>query len=154
MSSQCFIIDEWLLHDLRGDNNSKAQQESYNFLRRLKEKCDRIAISTGSPWMGKAYELMKHGNPSVRTLSKCLHDVILRDLEKCQLLDKSEVKSIPEDLRGLVPQEDLYLVETFYSVGASALVTTDRELYKLLSTDQNMSIRLRDDFLKDYLVSL
>ncbi len=104
--------------------------------------------------MGKAYELMKHGNPSVRTLSKCLHDVILRDLEKCQLLDKSEVKSIPEDLRGLVPQEDLYLVETFYSVGASALVTTDRELYKLLSTDQNMSIRLRDDFLKDYLVSL
>jgi predicted nucleic acid-binding protein len=153
LPSECFIINEWLLHDLRGDNGQEAQEESHRFLRRLKEKCDRIAVLSGSPWMEKAYELMRHSTPAVRTLSKYLHEAILRDSKKCRFLDQNEIKTIPEDVRVLVPQEDLYLVETYYSADASALVTTDKPLYEALSTAQNPSInvRLRDDFLKQYL---
>jgi hypothetical protein len=68
-------------------------------------------------------------------------------------LDRNEIKTIPEDVRRLVPQEDLYLVEIYYSVEASALVTTDKPLYGALSTAQNpgINVRLRDDFLKQYL---
>lgn len=153
MPSQRFVLNEWLLHDLRGDNGQEAQEESYRFLERLKEKCDRMAVLRGSPWMEKAYELMTYGNPPIRTFSKYLHEVILRDPKKCQFLDQNEIKTLPEDIRRLVPQKDLYLVETYYSVDASVFVTTDKPLYEALSTAQNpsISVRLRDDFLKQYL---
>lgn len=60
MSSRCFVLNEWLLHDLRGDNAEIAQEESYKFLIRLIERCDRIAVLRGSPWIQKAYELMEY----------------------------------------------------------------------------------------------
>jgi hypothetical protein len=100
-----------LVHDLLGDNGQEAQKESYDFLIKLKEKCDRIVILRSSPWMEKAYELMKRGNPPVRGLSKYLHEVILRDSKKSQFLDESEIKTIPENVKKLVPQEDLRFSE-------------------------------------------
>ena len=153
MSSQCFVVDEWCLHDLRGDNAQEAQEETARFLERLKARCDQIAVLRGSSWMEKAYELMTHSNPPVRTLSKCLHQGILLDSKKCQLLDPDEIRALPDDLRGLVPQNDLYLFEAYYSANAKALVTTDQRLCQILSTAQNINvdIRLRDDFLKRYL---
>jgi len=150
VSTQRFVLNEWILHDLRGDNGPKAQEESHRFLDKLKEKCDRIAVLIGSPWMGKAYELMWHTNPPIRTLSKHLHG-ILRDSRKCELLDQSRIKTLPEDLKGSVPPGDFYLVETYYSADAQVLVTTDQKLIQILSAAQNVNIRLRDEFLRKYL---
>jgi predicted nucleic acid-binding protein len=50
-----------------------------------------------------------------------------------------------------VPADDLYLVETCYSTNAEALVTTDQTLHQRLSATQNIKIKLRDAFLKEYL---
>lgn len=150
MASQCYVIDEWLLHDLRGDNTPEAQERAKRFLEKLKEKCDRIAVSKGSPWVQKAYELMTRPNPLIRSLSKYLHLVILRDPQKCLLLEQDDVKALP-NISETVPQDDIYLVEIYYSANASTFVTTDEKLYQALSAIQNMNVKRKEDFLKEYL---
>lgn len=153
MPSECFVINEWLIHDLLGDNGEEAREESYKLLVKLKEKCDRIAVLNGSPWMNKAYMLMKCGEAPTRFLSKYLHGVILRDPKKCEMLNKSEIKDLPENVKNLVPQDDLYLFEIYYSTSAKLLVTSDQRLLQVFSnaSDINMVIKLRDEFLREYL---
>ncbi|MGH7772227.1 MAG: hypothetical protein ACREQA_08300 [Candidatus Binatia bacterium] len=151
MSSLSFVIDEWLLHDLAGQNGKDAQEEAGNFLRKLKEKCDKIVVLRGSPWAQKAYGLMTQPDPLISKLSKYLHVAILLNSQKCRLLSSDDLRELPDNLKNLVPADDLYLVEIFDSANAKALVTTDKTLYQSLSTAQIINIRLRDDFLKEYL---
>lgn len=152
MSSKCFVINEWLLHDLSGENGKNAQREAAMFLCKLKEKCDQIAILKGSPWAKKAYKLMSYTDPIVRELSKVLRLNILLDSQKCRQVDEQDLANIPQDVHSLVPDEDIYLVQIYFSVNAVALVTSDEEFYKCLSTvpDKRMQIVLREEFLKQY----
>lgn len=152
MPSQCFVIDEWLIHDLGGENGEKAQAEAITFLERLKEKCDKIAILLGSIWVKKAFRFMKHTKLFLREISKFFYEGILRDTKKCQFLNKNDLKPLPKDIREKIPEEkDVYLVETYYSAKANLLVTTDeRSLYNFLSP-LSINIKLRDAFLKEYL---
>lgn len=151
MPSKCFIINEWLLHDLSGENGENAQREAAMFLNKLKEKCDRIAILKGSPWAEKAYALMRHTDPIVQGLSKDLHLNILLDSKKCQQIDEQELAAIPQDVSSLVPDEDIYLVQIYFSVDAVALVTSDEKFHQRLSTkQQGMQIVLREEFLRQY----
>jgi len=154
VTSECFVINEWLLHDLRGDNGEQAQIESIKFLETLKERCDRIAVLRGSPWMMKAYELMKYYHPFIRGFSKYLHQAILRDPKKCHLLDGNDVVAISEDLRNQIPTEDVYLIQIYCSVNATALITTDEKLYTGVSnaSEVHINVKLKPDFLKDYLI--
>lgn len=154
MTTGYFVIDEWLLHDLRGDNGEQAKIESLKFLEILKERCDRIAVLRGSQWMKKAYELMKDYHPFIRFSSKYLHLAILRDPKKCHLLDKNDIAPISDDLRNQIPTEDLYLIQIYCSINASALVTTDEKLYSGISNAAGMhiNVKIRSDFLKDYLI--
>jgi hypothetical protein len=153
LTSKCFVINEWVLHDLRGENGKKAQTESIKFLETLKERCDQIAVLRGSRWMEKAYELMKYDHPFIRGFSKYLHQVILRDPKKCYFLDENDITAISEDLCKQVPNEDLYLIQIYFSTNAAALVTTDEKLYAGASkaSDVHINVKLRQDFLKDYI---
>ncbi|MDI6753363.1 MAG: hypothetical protein QME78_03095 [Thermodesulfobacteriota bacterium] len=150
MSSKCFVINEWLIHDLAGDNGENAQEESSEFLWRLKEKCDQIAVLINSPWMEKAYRLMKQGNLPICIFSKQLHYDILKDFKKCRLLERDEIKNLSEATKNGIPDDDLYLVETYYSVNANVIVTSDKPLQEVLSSKADMNVRLRDDFLREY----
>ncbi|MBU0519238.1 hypothetical protein KKA00_03665 [bacterium] len=55
MSKRCFVVNEWLLNDLLGENGKYAGEESFWFLKKLKRKCDKIVVLTGSPWAEKAF---------------------------------------------------------------------------------------------------
>lgn len=151
MSSTCLVINEWLLHNLGGDYGRQGQQEGLSFLKRLKEKGDRIAVLVDSPWIRKAFQLMRHGDVWTSSLSKYLHTAILFDLSACRILYKNEIMSLPDELKSAVPIEDLYLVETYYSAGADVLVTTDKKLYTALSSIEGIHVMLKEDFLKQYL---
>lgn len=124
------MLDEWVIHDLRGENGAAAQAEANEFLTSLHERCDRIAVIKGSPWMQKAYKLMTGAEPRVRSLSKFLHLSILKDPKKCTLLEASSLARIPESLAACVPSDDLYLLETYFASGAEAIVTSDQTLLK------------------------
>jgi len=154
MSSNCYVLNDWLIHDLRGDNGKERQEEARLLLEALREKCDQLAMLKESSWMRKAYELTTHQDTLLRVLSRLLHLYILRDSNKFQLLHPGQIVTIPEHVRRLVPEEDIYLFEAYYSAKAEALVTTDEELLQIPSNaqDANIIIRGRDDFIDDYLL--
>jgi hypothetical protein len=48
-----FILDEWLIHDLQNDNGKDKQKESFLFLEKIKERCDKISFIAGSKFNNK-----------------------------------------------------------------------------------------------------
>lgn len=146
-----FVIDEWLLHDLAGENTRDAQRQALLFLEKLKAKCDGIAVMQGSPWMTKAYALMKRSEPRIRVLSKYLRQAILLDPIKCRFHDRAELPSIPVALLQVVKADDLYLIEAYRAVGATALITSDQPLSDALSRSSDVAVRMKKEFLKEYL---
>ena len=102
--------------------------------------------------MGKAYDLMTRSDPVLREISRYLHLIILRDLRKCQIIYSYQIEELPPSLRGSVPRKDHYLVATYRSANAEAIVTTDNSLYESLSSNPaGIVAKMRDDFLKAYL---
>lgn len=69
---RCWVVDEWLLHDLKGDNGPKRQKEANLFLDKLLSQCDVIVFVEKSVWAKKAYELMDCIDLTRRLLSKKL----------------------------------------------------------------------------------
>lgn len=68
----CWVVNEWLLHNLKGENGQERQREADKFLDILYRRCDIIVFVPGSPWAKKAYELMEFSDPKRRLLSKKL----------------------------------------------------------------------------------
>ena len=158
MASKRFILDDWLLHDLAGENGREAQKEALEFLIRLKEQCDQIAFLIGTSWASKTYQLMTFGDRQRREISRYLHEVILRDPLKCQRLHPDRIEALPDHVREIIAQadkEDIYLFETYYAADADLLITTDEKLLKKIAEvdDLSITIRLRGEFLEEYLAS-
>lgn len=151
MSSKCFVIDEWLFHDLLGENGETAQAESFNFLKTLVEKCDKIASLKGSRWMEKICDLMRNPNPIIIRISKYFILNIIRNSLKFIMLTNCEV--IPEDLIKLIPNDDLYLFQIYFSIPADAMITTDRRLYGLINNEEySITLLMRDQFMEQYIM--
>lgn len=152
MAKRLFVINEWLLSDLGGENGSDMQEESYEFMLALREKCDRIAVLRGSPWMRKADALMKRTDATTRQASKVLHLGILRDSNKCSLIDEKECAPAPALLKGHIHQKDEYLFRVFYKSKADAIVTTDARLQEQVAQIESDKPRivLRAEFLEQY----
>jgi predicted nucleic acid-binding protein len=151
MPSQNIVVDEWLLHDLSGENGRKAQGQAYRFLLKLKDKCDRLVVLRGSVWAQKAYALMKSLDREVQRLSKFLHRGILQDLQKCRYFETNEIHSLSQDVASQIPRKDVYLVEVYCSSGADMLLTTDGPLRDVLRDVGTVNVRLREEFLTEYL---
>src|SRR5208282_4258397 len=110
------VLNEWIFHDLRGDNGPNAQLNVRSFLLALKEGPDHIVVLRGSPWSNKAFDIMKIGSPPVRILSQLLHLGILRDPLKCRYVEEHEVSPLPPVLAEQVPNDDAYLFQTALAV--------------------------------------
>lgn len=152
MPSQCFVVNEWLLDDLLLQNGPEAREQSYTFLLKLLEKCDKIVVRIPSPWIDKAYRFGKLDPRS--KYSKMLFGAILKNVQKCHLLYEEQIQPLPQDARAAIHRKDIYLVETFYSVHGSVLITKDPDLREALCRRPavgKMAVRLRDQFLVEYL---
>lgn len=137
------IPDEWLVHDLRGNNGEKAQREAHSFLEKVYAKCDRLVILEGSPFVSKVYKLLfKDSRLLVRLISKFFSCSFLQNSEKCIKL--TDVKGLPTSLQEVVPCEDRYLFEIRETLQEGVIVTTDKSLTSL------PEVKSRDDFLEKY----
>jgi hypothetical protein len=146
-ASRKFVVNEWLLHNLRGDNGEEAQREAERFLTTLWEQCDRLVVLWGSPWMRKAFALMKIPDEPIRQLSKLLQ-TLLRDAQECCLFHPDEVPPLPA-WGGQVRPDDRYLVRVFCAAGVDVLATSDEPLREAL--EEHMQVASRDAFLAQYL---
>ena len=96
---------------------------------------------------------MKHDDIETRTVSKRLGRII-NDLNKCLKLQPRSVESAaPHDAIEAAPEEDIYLIQTYYAAGADLLITTDEGLLTAFSSRQDVEIIHRDAFLNNYLNS-
>ena len=60
------VINEWIFHDLLGENGTKAFAETDKFIRKLFQSDDWIVMPSEQRWRGKAYQLMISPSPGIR----------------------------------------------------------------------------------------
>lgn len=144
------VPDEWLLHDLWGENGEARQEETAHFMERVVLICDRFVLRRPSPFLEKTQQLVKMAaqDPRIRRLSKFFHLRVLRDPRKAAFVD--EVQSVAPSLLDGVKDDDRYLVEALTSTRDAILVTTDNTLAEWLRA-KKQTVLLRDEFLPKYL---
>jgi len=140
--SRVFALDEWLLHDLLGENGPRRQEEARALLEAILKRCDRILFPPKSPWAKKAYALAGRGEPHLRKLAGFLYNP-----------QKAPIPEDPEEEPDLtpIPEADRYLVRAALGGKAHLLVTTDEELRRALEEAGLIPVRGRGEFLKEYL---
>jgi hypothetical protein len=147
------IVNEWIFHDIRGDNGLEAQDRAELFLEALLKGRDQIVVLRESRWTQKAWSLWKERDARVQLLSKLLYLGILIDLLKCWYLNPDEVGPLPADLAEQVPADDVYLFQAALAGGARTIVTTDERLIEMVGAAHHhgIQIRVRDEFVAEQL---
>ena len=150
-SGAMLVINEWLFQDIKGENGQSKRQKTAIFLTQFAQNQDKIAVLSGSPWMIKAYELMRYNDPAIRLLSKRIHGLI-RNSSKCRILQSDDIEAAPApaDAIDAAPDEDIYLIQTYYAADADLLITTDKGLHNAFASRQDVKVIFRNDFLNDY----
>ncbi|MCY3542497.1 MAG: hypothetical protein OXH22_00410 [Chloroflexi bacterium] len=153
LPSKMLVINEWLFQDIKGENGQTKRQETGIFLTQFAQGQDKFAVLTGNPWMQKAYELMTYSAPDIRELSKLVRSLIINP-SKCVILQPGDAEnSAPQDAIDAAPEEDIYLIQTYYASNADLLITTDKGLLEAFKSHQDIEVVHRDTFLDDYLNS-
>ncbi len=139
------IIDEWLWHDLAGENGKEKQKETFKFLKCILKICDKIAIMRDSPFVKKFWFFSKRLDPEI---VKFFKSYFLFNSNKCDLCDYIEEHSLP----GIKP-DDLYLYNLylyFEKRMEECVITTDKPLIEIFRKE-GLKVIHRDEFLKEYL---
>ena len=144
------VLNEWIFHDLLGENGDDRQREAAAFLNAFYSSSDRLVLPAEPRWMQKAYRLMTLTSPLLRHTSRLFHSVLL-DSERTIDTRKLGGVDIPDGLRGNLPEEDVYLVSAYLAARADELITTDQGLFDSVAGSEIVSCRMRDDFLSGYL---
>ena len=106
------VLNEWVFHDLLGDNGEVVQQQTAAFLNAFHASRDKLVWPGEPRWTQKAYQLMTLGDARLRNTSKQFHSLI-RDLNRVIDVRTTERVEVPEELRLSLPAEDVYLVEAY-----------------------------------------
>jgi len=155
MAGKIFILDEWILHDLSGDNGNEKRAEAETFLEKMVAICDRIAILLGGIWAGKMYQLMRSSDVDTRRSSKLLFGKVILNSLKCDQIQVQELDlvQVPKGILQQVPRSDRYLLKLYYHCKADVLITTDMRHFGSLNSDNglpNLNVKERDGFLPTY----
>jgi hypothetical protein len=142
------VINEWLPHDIKGDNGLLAQQRAGFFLEAIRGGNNRIIVLRESKWEAKVWQLWKENDTRIQLLSKLLFLSILIDPLKCRHLRPDEVQPLPANLAGQVPPDDTYLFQAALAEGAKTIITTDGRLIKAVTSANDYGIQLvpRDNY--------
>ncbi len=152
--ARMLVINEWLFHDLQGENGREKQVETFLFLQTLEHRRERLAFLKESQWAGKSWSLMGINDIRLKPLSRLLQR-ILRNSNKCRIVQPEDIEAagVPEEAIDAAPEEDIYLIQTYYASNADLLVTTDAGLLEAFESRQDVEVIHRDSFLRDYLNS-
>ena len=149
------VINEWLFQDIKGENGQSKRRETGTFLAQFAQGQGKFAALQGSdsPWMKKSNELMTHGDSRIRPLSKLLRSLTWNP-DKCRLIQSEDANdAAPDDAIAAAPDEDVYLIQTYFAADADLLITTDEGLHNAFVSCQDVEVIYRDAFLNDYLNS-
>ena len=143
------VLNEWIFHDLLGENGVEVQRETSRFLNEFYLSHDNLVLPKEPRWTQKAYRMMTQSDARLRVISKQFHTLILNSDRVIDVRNTSP-EHVPEELHLCLPAEDEYLVTAYLFAGADALVTADHPLYEALADSTEVSCRLREEFLNEY----
>ena len=143
------VINEWIFHDLLGENGWEAYETTADFLKKLFHSDDWIVMPYEQRWRSKAYQLMTSTTPTLRQISQLFHR-LLRDSARCIVVNLDDSPTVPLSAYDWAPPEDIYLIETYVAANADLLVTTDETLFDKVAEHGQFNCRMRDDFLAGY----
>ena len=141
------VLNEWVFHDLLGENGGTQFRETARFLYQLRQSDDTLVIPAETRWNEKAFRLMAMQNLAGIAISKLFHN-LMRDPHKA-VIQPPDSPPTPDYLSD-IPDADVYLVQAYLSAGANLLVTTDTELCAALSRIDAVNCSMRAEFLADY----
>lgn len=144
------VFNEWIFHDLLGENGETAQRESVEFLKAFHSSRHKLVLPNEPRWTEKAHRLMRQTEARLRGISKQFHSLI-RNSDRVIDVRNAAPENVPDELHLSLPAEDEYLVTAYLSADADALVTTDQNLHEALADSTEISCRLRNEFLTEYL---
>ena len=143
------VLNEWVFHDLWGENSERRQREAVQFLLALVNSTDSLVVPDEPRWADKANHLMTFLDVRRRLISKAFRS-LYDDSERALRVLTERTEAIPSELMARLPEEDVYLVSAYLSANADVLVTTDDDLYEALANTELVTCRMRGDFLEDY----
>ena len=143
------VLNEWIFHDLLGENGLDAYAETEQFVRNLFQSDDWIVMPPEQRWKSKAYQLMTSPSSILRPVSQMFHR-LLRDSNRCIIPNPGDNPKAPSGEYDWAPEEDVYLIEAFVATKADLLVTTDETLFDKIVEHGRFACRLREEFLSTY----
>ena len=143
------VLNEWIFHDLLGENGPDAFRGTAAFMARLDDSDDKVVMPTEERWRRKAYQLMTATSPAQRQVSKLLHS-LLRNTDRCIRFLPTDVPMSSQGSYNWAPSEDVYLIEAYVASNADLLVTTDETLFEKAAENGQFTCQMRDDFLAGY----
>ena len=146
-----FVINEWLWHDLSGENGTEAQTESLKAVIQFRNSKHRLVVAEGSSFDQKAWKLCKSHDMMIRQV--VVRDYVLAvrwDLNRCVVLKPHNMAELPDDLAHSTKPDDHYLLRCLLSVEEAILVTTDGDLCEAVVRAQKPCLS-REQFLAEYL---
>ena len=155
LPARMLVINEWLFQDIKGENGQSKRWGTGTFLAQFAQGQDKFAVlqDNDNPWMKKSNELMTHGDSRIRLLSKQLRSLTWNP-DKCKLIQPEDANyAALQDAIDAAPDEDVYLIQTYFAAGADLLITTDEGLLEAFVCRQDVQVVHRDIFLKDYMTS-
>jgi len=128
-----YVINEWLWHDLAGDNGREHQLQAIRLITQFGASEHQIVVIEGSRFDQKAWSLCKSADQAVRQGVVAFVLNIRLNSDKCLILKSSEISPFPEDLVSTIKPDDRYLVQAQLAVDGSAIVTNDNPLQQALN---------------------
>ncbi|GBC97100.1 hypothetical protein HRbin16_02920 [bacterium HR16] len=145
-SKQRFIVDEWLWHDLNGENGDEKRAEAFAFVEKVLHKCDMIVSLKQSPFEQKFFQLCQRTDVVTRRIVRFFRMQILQNQQKYRTYAEADCPPLPDE--SAVKTDDVYLVRLGLG-GYGTVVTTDNPLLQRLQ-EMNVPCIHRDTLLKQY----
>ena len=126
------VLNEWVFHDLWGENGETTQRETAQFLIEFVQSDDGLVVPNEIRWTSKANRLMEFTDARRRLISKVFRS-LYDDSDRALRVRSEGTDAIPNELLTRPPEEDVYLVSAYLSLNADVLVTTDVDLHQSLA---------------------
>ena len=142
------VLNEWVFHDLLGENGEELQRQTATFLNAFHASRDKLVWPGEHRWTQKAYRLMTQADARLRNTANQFRTLVYNSDRVVDV--RKQEGDVPEELADALPAEDAYLAEAYVTANADVLVTTDRELYEALVDSESVACQMRDEFLDGY----
>ena len=146
------VINEWIFHDLLGENGEEKFRETARFVIRLHDSDDKIVEPNEERWRMKALQLETVSDLGQRDVCQ----IFLRlfyDSDRTIRLHTGDDPAPSDGSYDWAPHKDIYLVEACDTTNADLLITTNETLFDKVSEHGQFNCQMREDFLTGYTLS-